>query len=222
MSAIAQQAQVAKTVAVSTGKVANAKSMMVWRPHGNKYVRDRDDSRRRRLAFFSSSRGHRRVAPDLDRVREPSEGSAPSSAVRVRATRRDRARCVGLFSFVSAIAREGVRVATLAARRRSIDRSSRRARCAPGSSPPLRTRSEVEFCEEGVWLFSRVITRETANYPIYGFSQCDRQPRLVRALIAHTDVLKKPPLPWKKSCPCVASRSVDDQCEESIFRERDD
>jgi ribulose-bisphosphate carboxylase small chain len=42
MSAIAQQAQVAKTVAVSTGKVANAKSMMVWRPHGNKYVRDRD------------------------------------------------------------------------------------------------------------------------------------------------------------------------------------
>jgi ribulose-bisphosphate carboxylase small chain len=36
MSAIAQQAQVAKTVAVSTGKVANAKSMMVWRPHGNK------------------------------------------------------------------------------------------------------------------------------------------------------------------------------------------
>ena len=43
MSAIAQQAQVAKTVAVSTGKVANAKSMMVWRPHGNKYVRD--DSR---------------------------------------------------------------------------------------------------------------------------------------------------------------------------------
>ena len=49
MSAIAQQAQVAKTVAVSTGKVANAKSMMVWRPHGNKYVRDRE---RRRLAFF--------------------------------------------------------------------------------------------------------------------------------------------------------------------------
>ena len=42
MSAIAQQAQVAKTVAVSTGKVANATSMMVWRPHGNKYVsRDR-------------------------------------------------------------------------------------------------------------------------------------------------------------------------------------
>ena len=41
MSAIAQQAQVAKTVAVSTGKVANAKSMMVWRPHGNKYVHAR-------------------------------------------------------------------------------------------------------------------------------------------------------------------------------------
>jgi len=47
MSAIAQQAQVAKTVAVSTGKVANAKSMMVWRPHGNKYVHARStrDSR---------------------------------------------------------------------------------------------------------------------------------------------------------------------------------
>jgi len=39
MSAITQaSAQVAKTVAVSTGKVSNAKSMMVWRPHGNKYV----------------------------------------------------------------------------------------------------------------------------------------------------------------------------------------
>ena len=38
MAAIAQSAQVSKTVAVSTGKVANAKSMMVWRPHGNKYV----------------------------------------------------------------------------------------------------------------------------------------------------------------------------------------
>ena len=45
MSAIAQQAQVAKTVAVSTGKVANAKSMMVWRPHGNKYVWFDDDAR---------------------------------------------------------------------------------------------------------------------------------------------------------------------------------
>ena len=39
MSAVTQaSAQVAKTVAVSTGKVSNAKSMMVWRPHGNKYV----------------------------------------------------------------------------------------------------------------------------------------------------------------------------------------
>jgi ribulose-bisphosphate carboxylase small chain len=39
MSAITQaSAQVAKTVAVSTGKVTNAKSMMVWKPHGNKYV----------------------------------------------------------------------------------------------------------------------------------------------------------------------------------------
>ena len=41
MSAITQaSAQVAKTVAVSTGKVTNAKSMMVWKPHGNKYVID--------------------------------------------------------------------------------------------------------------------------------------------------------------------------------------
>ena len=54
MSAIAQQAQVAKTVAVSTGKVANAKSMMVWRPHGNKYVRD-DSTRERRRRLRSPS-----------------------------------------------------------------------------------------------------------------------------------------------------------------------
>ena len=40
MSAVAHVQQVAKTVAVSTGKVANAKSMMIWRPHGNKYVVD--------------------------------------------------------------------------------------------------------------------------------------------------------------------------------------
>ena len=39
MSAVTQaSAQVAKTVAVTTGKVSNAKSMMIWRPHGNKYV----------------------------------------------------------------------------------------------------------------------------------------------------------------------------------------
>ena len=39
MSAITEaSAQVAKTVAVTTGKVSNAKSMMIWRPHGNKYV----------------------------------------------------------------------------------------------------------------------------------------------------------------------------------------
>ena len=39
MSAVTQaSAQVAKTVAVSTGKVTNAKSLMVWKPHGNKYV----------------------------------------------------------------------------------------------------------------------------------------------------------------------------------------
>ena len=49
MSAITQaSAQVAKTVAVTTGKVSNAKSMMIWRPHGNKYVetkraRERDE-----------------------------------------------------------------------------------------------------------------------------------------------------------------------------------
>ena len=45
MSAITQaSAQVAKTVAVTTGQVANAKSMMIWRPHGNKYVNARDRS----------------------------------------------------------------------------------------------------------------------------------------------------------------------------------
>ena len=49
MSAVTQaSAQVAKTVAVTTGKVSNAKSMMIWRPHGNKYVetkraRERDE-----------------------------------------------------------------------------------------------------------------------------------------------------------------------------------
>jgi len=49
MSAITQaSAQVAKTVAVSTGKVSNAKSMMVWRPHGNKYVSFDDASERSR------------------------------------------------------------------------------------------------------------------------------------------------------------------------------
>ena len=48
MSAITQaSAQVAKTVAVTTGKVANAKSMMIWRPHGNKYVNARDGTRTR-------------------------------------------------------------------------------------------------------------------------------------------------------------------------------
>jgi hypothetical protein len=47
MSAITQaSAQVAKTVAVSTGKVTNAKSMMVWKPHGNKYVFVERDVRR--------------------------------------------------------------------------------------------------------------------------------------------------------------------------------
>ena len=45
MSAVAQVQQVAKTVAVSTGKVANAKSMMIWRPHGNKYVSRPDPKR---------------------------------------------------------------------------------------------------------------------------------------------------------------------------------
>jgi hypothetical protein len=49
MSAITQaSAHVAKTVAVSTGKVTNAKSMMVWKPHGNKYVFVERDVRRAR------------------------------------------------------------------------------------------------------------------------------------------------------------------------------
>jgi len=56
MSAITQaSASVAKTVAVSTGKVSNAKSMMVWRPHGNKYVSF--DARRRREDADDGSRG---------------------------------------------------------------------------------------------------------------------------------------------------------------------
>ena len=77
MSAIAQQAQVAKTVAVSTGKVANAKSMMVWRPHGNKYV-----SRDSRLAtFFHLDRTRERVGssrgnPSVGRaMRGPGRGA---------------------------------------------------------------------------------------------------------------------------------------------------
>ena len=191
MSAIAQQAQVAKTVAVSTGKVANAKSMMVWRPHGNKYVRARDfddDSR-----FF--------LHPGA------TAGSRPISIAFANPLRGRRRRRRFAFARPVAIARDALdyfpsyprsrarRVATLAARRRSIDRSSRRARVAPGASPPLREPDPRLRREEGVWLFSRVITRETANYPIYGFSQCDRQPRLVHALIARTRVLKKPPLP---------------------------
>ena len=36
MQSIAQVQNVQKINAVSTGKVANEKSMMVWRPHGNK------------------------------------------------------------------------------------------------------------------------------------------------------------------------------------------
>ena len=51
MSAITQaSAHVAKTVAVSTGKVTNAKSMMVWKPHGNKYVFDARRERERERA----------------------------------------------------------------------------------------------------------------------------------------------------------------------------
>ena len=38
MQSIAQVQNVQKINAVSTGKVANEKSMMVWRPHGNKCV----------------------------------------------------------------------------------------------------------------------------------------------------------------------------------------
>ncbi|CCO66751.1 ribulose-1,5-bisphosphate carboxyase/oxygenase small subunit (IC) [Bathycoccus prasinos] len=36
MQSIAQVQNVQKINAVSTGKVVNEKSMMVWRPHGNK------------------------------------------------------------------------------------------------------------------------------------------------------------------------------------------
>ena len=72
MSAIAQQAQVAKTVAVSTGKVANAKSMMVWRPHGNKYVNARDRSNLR----VSFARGYRRIARTLRDLCERAHASA--------------------------------------------------------------------------------------------------------------------------------------------------
>jgi len=139
MSAIAQQAQVAKTVAVSTGKVANAKSMMVWRPHGNKYVRARDDDDSR---FF--------LHPGA------TAGSRPISIAFANPLRGRRRRRRFAFARRVAIARDALdyfpshprsrarRVATLAARRRSTDRSSRRARVAPGASPPLRTRSEVE------------------------------------------------------------------------------
>ena len=106
------------------------------------------------------------------------------------------------------------RVATLAAKRRPIDRSSRRARCAPGASPPLRENPiRGRGVRKGSGCFHESSLVKLRITP-YGFSQCDRQPRLVHALIAHTRVLKKPPLPWKKrserlSCPCVASRSVD-------------
>lgn len=64
MSAITQaSAQVAKTVAVTTGKVANAKSMMIWRPHGNKYVNARDRSNLR-VSFA-------RIAPHRANVARP-------------------------------------------------------------------------------------------------------------------------------------------------------
>ena len=60
MSAITQaSAQVAKTVAVTTGKVANAQSMMIWRPHGNKYVSFTTcfDAIARRVARETKTRG---------------------------------------------------------------------------------------------------------------------------------------------------------------------
>ena len=81
MSAIAQQAQVAKTVAVSTGKVANAKSMMVWRPHGNKYVRARLEP-----TFFlvrSHRRGNSRGNPPKRRAMQgPDRGARNGRAER--------------------------------------------------------------------------------------------------------------------------------------------
>ena len=73
MSAITQaSAQVAKTVAVTTGKVANAKSMMIWRPHGNKYVNARDRSNLR----VSFARGYRRIARTLRDLCERAHASA--------------------------------------------------------------------------------------------------------------------------------------------------
>ena len=138
MSAIAQQAQVAKTVAVSTGKVANAKSMMVWRPHGNKYVRARDDDDSR---FF--------LHPGA------TAGSRPISIAFANPLRGRRRRRRFAFARPVAIARDALdyfpsyprsrarRVATLAARRRSIDRSivspcAVRAGFKPSFANPIR------------------------------------------------------------------------------------
>ena len=65
MSAITQaSAQVAKTVAVTTGKVANAKSMMIWRPHGNKYVNARESIEPSRIF-------RERIAPHRANVARP-------------------------------------------------------------------------------------------------------------------------------------------------------
>ena len=58
MSAVTQaSAQVAKTVAVTTGKVSNAKSMMIWRPHGNKYVETKRARERERDGMKVGERG---------------------------------------------------------------------------------------------------------------------------------------------------------------------
>ena len=136
MSAIAQQAQVAKTVAVSTGKVANAKSMMVWRPHGNKYVHSR-------LAISSlggistSARGA--ILDD----REPFEGMTSSVDGRARAPHRDRARCDGLFLYSSIPSVDAVRAVASDRRRARLRSFNTRARVeallrAPSSSADRR------------------------------------------------------------------------------------
>ena|SRR6056300_1240349 len=160
MSAIAQQAQVAKTVAVSTGKVANAKSMMVWRPHGNKYVRDRDDDDSRFFLHPGATAGSRPISIAFA---NPLRGRRRRFAFARRvAIARD-----ALDYFPSHPRSRARRVATLAARRRSIDRLAVRARRRAQAllcEPDPRSRRE-----EGVWLFSRVITRETAYYYPMGF-----------------------------------------------------
>jgi len=84
MSAITQaSAQVAKTVAVSTGKVTNAKSMMVWKPHGNKYVFDARRVRRASEGWLTTTIAIATFDRSFDRSFARVDG-----ADRARATRR--------------------------------------------------------------------------------------------------------------------------------------